>query len=64
MFKATSIATQTRKITLALTMMFAAATLVTACGSDDNSENTQTPETEMSSENQSNIEAIAPPRTK
>ncbi|WP_247870074.1 plastocyanin/azurin family copper-binding protein [Methylophaga sp. SB9B] len=58
MFKATSISTQTRKITLALTMTFAAATLFTACGSDDNSENTQTPETEMSSENQSNIEAI------
>lgn len=58
MFKATSTLTQTKRITLALTMTFAAATLFTACGSDDNSENTQTPETEMSSENQSNIEAI------
>lgn len=58
MFKATSTFTQTKRITLALTMTFAAATLFTACGSDDNSENTQTPETEMSSENQSNIEAI------
>ncbi len=58
MFKSTLTLTQTKKITLALTMTFAAATLFTACGSDDNSENTQTPETEMSSENQSNIEAI------
>lgn len=58
MFKATSTFTQTKRITLALTMTFVAATLFTACGSDDNSENTQTPETEMSSENQSNIEAI------
>ncbi|MCB2426732.1 plastocyanin/azurin family copper-binding protein [Methylophaga pinxianii] len=58
MFKATLTFTQTKRITLALTMTFAAATLFTACGSDDNSENTQPPETEMSSENQSNIEAI------
>ena len=58
MFKSTLTLTQTKKITLALTMTFAAATLFTACGSDDNSEKAQTPETEMSSENQSNIEAI------
>lgn len=54
MFKATSMFTQTRKITIALTMSFAAATLFTACGSDDNSDTTPRPETEMSSENQSN----------
>ncbi|HCD03735.1 MULTISPECIES: plastocyanin/azurin family copper-binding protein [unclassified Methylophaga] len=58
MFKATSTLTQTKRITLALTMTFAAATLFTACGSDDNSDTIPTPETEMSSENQSNIEAI------
>ena len=58
MFKATSTLTQTKRITLALTMTFAAATLFTACGSDDNSGTIPTPETEMSSENQSNIEAI------
>ena len=58
MFKATSTLTQTKRITLALTMTFAAATLFTACGNDDNANNTPSPEPEMSSENQSNIEAI------
>ena len=56
MFKTTSAFTQTRKITLALTMSFAAATLFTACGSDDSSDTTQNQETEMSSENQSNMD--------
>lgn len=56
MFKTTSAFTQTRKITMALTMSFAAATLFTACGSDDSSDTTQNQETEMSSENQSNMD--------
>jgi len=56
MFKATSAFTQTRNITIALTMSFAAATLFTACGSDDSSDTTPSPETEMSSENQSNMD--------
>jgi len=41
---------------MALTMSFAAATLFTACGSDDSSDTTQNQETEMSSENQSNMD--------
>lgn len=56
MFKTTSAFTQTRKITMALTMSFAAATLFTACGSDDSSDTTQNQEMEMSSENQSNMD--------
>jgi pseudoazurin len=56
MFKTTSAFTQTRKITMALTMSFAAATLFTACGSDDSSDTTQNQETEMSSENQRNMD--------
>jgi pseudoazurin len=56
MFKATSTFAQTRNITIALTMSFAAATLFTACGSDDSSDSTQNQETEMSSENQSNMD--------
>lgn len=55
MFKATSTFVKARNITMALTMSFAAATLVTACGSDENSETTQSPEAEMSSENQNNM---------
>lgn len=58
MFKSTSTFAQTKRITLALTMTFAAATLFTACGNDDNANNTPSPEPEMSSENQSNIQAI------
>ncbi|HBX59791.1 MAG TPA: hypothetical protein DEG65_06400, partial [Methylophaga sp.] len=56
MFKATSAFTQTRNIAIALTMSFAAATLFTACGSDDSSDTTQNQETGMSSENQSNMD--------
>ncbi|MDX1750998.1 MAG: hypothetical protein R3271_11825 [Methylophaga sp.] len=56
MLKATSAFTQTRNIAIALTMSFAAATLFTACGSDDNSDTTQNQETGMSSENQSNMD--------
>ncbi len=56
MFKTTSAFTQTRKITMALTMSFAAATLFTASGSDDSSDTTQNQETEMSSENQRNMD--------
>ena len=41
---------------MALTMSFAAATLFTACGSDDSSDTTQNQETEMSSENQRNMD--------
>lgn len=55
MFKATSTFTQARNITMALTMSFAAATLVTACGSDDSADTAQSPEAEMSSENQNNM---------
>jgi len=56
MLKATSAFTQTRSIAIALTMSFAAATLFTACGSDDSSDTTQNQETGMSSENQSNMD--------
>ena len=56
MLKATSAFTQTRNIAIALTMSFAAATLFTACGSDDSSDTTQNQETGMSSENQSNMD--------
>lgn len=55
MLKATSTITQARKIAMALTMSFAAATLVTACGSDESSDTAQSPEAEMSSENQNNM---------
>lgn len=51
MFKATSTFTQARNIAMALTMTFAATTL-TACGNDEGSDDTQSPEAEMSSENQ------------
>lgn len=65
MFKTTKPFTQTRKITMALTMSFAAATLFTACGSDDNTDTPPLPETEMQSENQNmdtmeNIPATEP----
>lgn len=56
MLKATTTFTQARNIAMALTMSFAAATLITACGSDDSSDTTQNPETEMSSENQNNMD--------
>lgn len=52
MFKTTKPFTQTRKITMALTMSFAAVTMFTACGSDDNTDTPPLPETEMQSENQ------------
>ncbi|MDX1573371.1 MAG: plastocyanin/azurin family copper-binding protein [Methylophaga sp.] len=55
MIKATSTFSQARNIAMALTMSFAAVTLVTACGNDESSETAQNPEAEMSAENQSNI---------
>ncbi len=55
MYKATSTFTQARNIAMALTMTFAATTLVTACGGDDSSDATQSPEAEMSSENQNSM---------
>ncbi len=55
MIKATSTFTQARNIAMALTISFAAATLVTACGNDESSDTAQNPEAEMSSENQSNM---------
>lgn len=55
MLKATSTYTQARNIVMALTMSFAAATMVTACGSDENADTTASPEVEMSSENQNNM---------
>lgn len=55
MYKATSTFTQARNIAIALTMTFAATTLVTACGGDDSSDATQSPEAEMSSENQNSM---------
>ena len=55
MFKATTTFTQARNIAMALTMSFAAATLVTACGSDDSADTTPSPEAEMSSENQNSM---------
>lgn len=51
MFKATSTFTHTRNIAMALTMAFA----VTACGNDDSSDASQSPEAEISSENQNNV---------
>jgi len=54
MLKPTTTITQARKIVMALTMSFVAVTVVTACGSDDNSDTKQSPETDISSENQSN----------
>lgn len=55
MFKATSTFTQARNIAMAVTMTFAATTLLTACGSDEASDATQSPEAEISSENQDNL---------
>lgn len=55
MLKATSTYTQARNIVMALTMSFAATTMVTACGSDENADTTASPEVEMSSENQNNM---------
>lgn len=51
MFKTTSTFTQARNIAMALTMTFAATTL-TACGGDDGSDATQSPEAEVSTDNQ------------
>ncbi|MEX1200250.1 MAG: plastocyanin/azurin family copper-binding protein [Methylophaga sp.] len=56
MLKSTTTFTQARNIAMALTMSFAAATLVTACGNDDSADNTQSPETEMSAGNQNNMD--------
>jgi len=56
MLKVITTFTQARNIAMALTMSFAAATLITACGNDDGSDTTQSPETEMSSENQNNMD--------
>lgn len=55
MLKATSTLTQARNIAMALTISFTAATLVTACGNDDSADTAQSPETEMSAENQNNM---------
>lgn len=59
MFKATSTFTQARNIAMALTMTFAATTLVTACGNDDGSDATQSPEAEISTENENNMQSEA-----
>ena len=57
MLKAITTFTQARNIAMALTMSFLTATLITGCGNDDSSDTTPSPETEMSSENQSNMDA-------
>lgn len=55
MLKTTSSYTQARNIAMALTMSFAAVTLVTACGEDESTDTSQSPAAEMSSENQYNM---------
>lgn len=55
MLKATSTFTQAKNIAMALTMSFAAATLVTACGNDESTDTTQSSAAEMSSEDQNNM---------
>lgn len=54
MNKATSTLTQARNIAMALTMTFAATSLV-ACGNDESTDNAQDSETVVSTENQNNV---------
>ncbi len=56
MLKATTTITQAKNIAMALTISFAAATLVTACGSDESADTQQSQQPELSSENQSTMD--------